>query len=253
MASASSTSIPRYRTVLSSFVWPSSSCTALQIAGLLVNLCRLRSAQRVRTICRAIEPGAVRPSMGDAGVLPRRQVRLSTQTAWEQISALASVDGGEPLADSNMGLFGDFELNRSACLLLNYRRSIANPPARANVVGLEPNEVAALQLAVNGQIEHREITFAVLQLEPHPDRSHVLRLQRALLTDQTSLVPRLAASGGIFGFPWGWSPPMPAPSTPAPLDLDRLGEAILVSAVPPIPALPVLGPERAVSTQSGPR
>ena len=100
--------------------------------------------------------------MDDAGVLPRRQVRLSPQTAWEQISPLASVDGGEPLADSNAGLFGDFELNRSACLLLDYRRSIANPPTRAHVVDLEPNEVAAPQFAVNGQIEHREITFAAL-------------------------------------------------------------------------------------------
>src|SRR6516225_5285295 len=32
-----------------------------QIASLLVNLCWLRSAQRMRAICRAIEPGAVRP------------------------------------------------------------------------------------------------------------------------------------------------------------------------------------------------
>jgi hypothetical protein len=100
--------------------------------------------------------------MDDAGVLPRRQVRLSPQTAWEQISPLARVDGGEPLAYSNAGLFGDFELNRSAGLLLDYRRSIANPPACAHILDLEPNEVAAPQLAVNGQIEHREITFAAL-------------------------------------------------------------------------------------------
>jgi hypothetical protein len=57
-----------------------------QVAGLLVNLCRLRSAQRMRAICRAIEPGAVRPSMDDAGVLPRRQVRLSPETTREQLS-----------------------------------------------------------------------------------------------------------------------------------------------------------------------
>ena len=101
-----------------------------QIAGLLVNQCRLRSAQRVRTICRAIEPRAVRPSMDDAGVLPRRQVWLSPQTAWQQIWALASVEGGEPLADSNTGLFGDFELNRSAGLfLVTVARSRTLPPA----------------------------------------------------------------------------------------------------------------------------
>jgi hypothetical protein len=38
-----------------------------QIAGLLANLYRLRSAQRVRAICRATEPGALRPSMDNAG------------------------------------------------------------------------------------------------------------------------------------------------------------------------------------------
>ena len=53
------------------------------------------------------EPGAVRPSMDDAGVLPCRQVWLSVTTAWEQISALASVEGGEPLVDSNTGLLGN--------------------------------------------------------------------------------------------------------------------------------------------------
>ena len=75
---------------------------------------------------------------------------------------IASVEGGKPLADSDTGLFGDFELNRSASLLLDYRRSIVDPPAGAHVVDFKPNEVAAPELAVNGQIEHREITFAAL-------------------------------------------------------------------------------------------
>src|SRR6516165_8011913 len=90
-----------------------------QVAGLLVNLCRLRSAQIVRPVCRAVEPGAVRPSMDDAGVLPRRQVWLSPQTAREQILPLASVEGGEPLADSSTGLLGNLELHRPTSLLLN--------------------------------------------------------------------------------------------------------------------------------------
>jgi hypothetical protein len=73
-------------------------------------------------------------------------MRLSPQTVGEQISAFASIEGGKPLADSDTGLFGDFELNRSAGLLLDYRCPIANPPARAHIVDLEPNEVAALSL-----------------------------------------------------------------------------------------------------------
>ena len=138
--------------------------------------------------------------MDDAGVLACRKVRVLPETAREQILSPYFTETGQPISDSASGLLGDFELNRSARLLLDYRRSIANLPARAHVVDLEPNEVAAPQFAVNGQIEHREIAFAVLELEPHPDRPYVLRLQRALLTDQASLVPRLAALRWDVGF-----------------------------------------------------
>jgi hypothetical protein len=72
-----------------------------------------------------------------------------------------------------------FELNRSARLLLDYRRSVADRPASAHIINFEPNEVAAPELAVNGEIEHREIAFAAFQLEPNPDRPHILRLSRA--------------------------------------------------------------------------
>ena len=52
----------------------------------------------------------------------------------------------------------NLELHWPAGLLLDYRRSIANPPACAHILDLEPNEVAAPQLAVNGQIEHRQVS-----------------------------------------------------------------------------------------------
>jgi hypothetical protein len=57
-----------------------------------------------------------------------------------------------PISDSASGLLRDFELNRSTRLLPDYRRLIANPPARAHVVDFEPNEVAAAELAIDGQI-----------------------------------------------------------------------------------------------------
>jgi hypothetical protein len=62
-------------------------------------------------------------------------------------------------------LLSDFELNRSARLLLDYRRSIADRPPRAHVINFEPNEVAARELATNGEIGHREVAFAAFQLE----------------------------------------------------------------------------------------
>jgi hypothetical protein len=127
-------------------------------------------------VCRAIDAGAVRPSIDDAGVLSCRQMWLSPETAREQISALASVEGGEPLADSSTGLIGNLELHRPASLLLNDGRAIANSPASEHVIDPQPEEIAAPELAVDGEIEHREIAFSTLRLEPHPDCPDILRL-----------------------------------------------------------------------------
>jgi hypothetical protein len=55
MLSASSTSIPRYRTVLSSF-GPEQQLDRSQIAGLLVNLRRLGAPHRMPFISRTIDP-----------------------------------------------------------------------------------------------------------------------------------------------------------------------------------------------------
>jgi hypothetical protein len=65
-------------------------------------------------------------------------MRLSPETAWEQISALASVEDDEPFADSSTGLVGNLELHRPASLLLNDGRAIANSPASKHVIDPQP-------------------------------------------------------------------------------------------------------------------
>src|SRR4051794_16955973 len=54
-SSASSTSMPRYRTVLSSFRWPSSSWTGSQVAGLLVNERHLGPPQAMGAVGDGLE------------------------------------------------------------------------------------------------------------------------------------------------------------------------------------------------------
>ena len=56
-------------------------CT--QVAGLPINLCRLRSAHGVRPVSRTVETGAVDPPMDDASILSRRKVRLPPKPTWE--------------------------------------------------------------------------------------------------------------------------------------------------------------------------
>jgi hypothetical protein len=91
--------------------------------------------------------------MDDAGVLPRRQMRLSPKTTWEQISALASVEDDEPFADGSTGLLRNLELHRAASLLLNDGRAIANSPASKHVIDPQRDEIAAPELAVDSEIE----------------------------------------------------------------------------------------------------
>jgi hypothetical protein len=134
-----------------------------QVACLLVNLSRLGAAHRMRAVRRSIKTGTLNPSVDDTRVLASREVRLLPGTARKQVLTPYATTG-QPISYSASGLLGDFELNWSARLLLDYRRSIANPSARAHVVDFEPNEVATRELAVNGQIEHCEIAPPTLYL-----------------------------------------------------------------------------------------
>jgi hypothetical protein len=117
-------------------------------------------------------------------------------TAREQISALASVEGGEPLADSSTRLLGNLELHRPASLLLNEGRAIANSPASEHIIDPESDEIAAPELAVDRQIEHRKIASTTLHLQPYSNCPDILRLERALLADQASPVPGCTLGGG---------------------------------------------------------
>jgi hypothetical protein len=59
---------------------------------------------------------------------------------------------------------------------------------------------------IDGEIEHREIAFSTLQLEPHWIVRTSFGFRGAF--DQ-SVVPCSTARGveaGILGFPWAWSP-----------------------------------------------
>jgi len=64
---------------------------------------------------------------------------------------------------------------------------------RRDIFDPEAHDVATTQLAVDSQVEHREVARPALDLELGPDRPHVLRAERRLRSDQLPLVPRYAA------------------------------------------------------------
>jgi hypothetical protein len=59
-------------------------------------------------------------------------------------------------------LFRDLELNRTARLVPDNRCSVSHVSAGGDVIDPNADEITAAQLAVDGEVEHRQIAFAVL-------------------------------------------------------------------------------------------
>ena len=53
-------------------------------------------------------------------------------------------------------------------------------PMRGNIFDLKADKVAATQLAIDGEVKHREVADAPLDLKFGPDRPNVLGSQRGL-------------------------------------------------------------------------
>src|ERR1700726_832527 len=124
-----------------------------QVASLLVDLRRLCSPHRMRTVSGAVEPRTLDPGMNDPCILSCRQVRPRVEAAREEVLSIPRLDLGKPGSDRGSGLFGDFELDRSVCLFLNDGRAVSDPAGRTDIVDLQPDEVASSKLAIDCEIE----------------------------------------------------------------------------------------------------
>ena len=136
-----------------------------QIAGLAVDLRGLGAAQRVRAVSRAVHPGAVDPAMHDARVLPGRQMWLVVDAARKDIEASICRAHVQPVLQRGSGLFRDLKLNGSAGLMLDNRRPVSHAAAGSYVIDPNADEIAAAQLAIDGEVEHRQIAFVALNLK----------------------------------------------------------------------------------------
>jgi hypothetical protein len=98
--------------------------------------------------------------------------------------------------------------------------------AQSDVIDPKSNEIATTQLAVDGEVEQRQIALAVLELQPDANGPDLLRLKRALLADETAFVPRNAQRGALrLGFGGHdltstWPPP-PSANVLRPISLSQ--------------------------------
>ena len=64
--------------------------------------------------------------------------------------------------------------------------------ARSYVIDPKADEIATAQLAVDGEVEHRQIAFAALDLKSDTNGPDLFRPNGTLLANQTAFVPRSA-------------------------------------------------------------
>jgi hypothetical protein len=115
----------------------------------------------------------------------------------------------KPSKDARAGRFKKLELNGSASLTLDDDGPGADPPATDEVADPDFDDVAATQLAVDREVEHRSVSDPSLAVEPEADGPDLLRFQRALRAELPTFVPRLSVFKAwiILGVSHSFSPP----------------------------------------------
>ena len=63
-------------------------------------------------------------------------------------------------------------------------KAFPNPAADADIIDLQPDEIAAPELAVDREIEQDEVASAALQLKPDPNSPDIFGLRGVLLANQ---------------------------------------------------------------------
>jgi hypothetical protein len=71
----------------------------------------------------------------------------------------------QPVLQRGASLLRDFELNRTAGLALDDCRPVSHVSADCDVIDPKADEIAAPKLAVDGEVEHGQIAFVVLDLK----------------------------------------------------------------------------------------
>jgi hypothetical protein len=148
-----------------------------------------RSSCRSRAICAWLEADRRDPAAQNSRVLPRGEMRAAMEPARPEELGTEHLrvcyTSFERLSDR----FGDLEPDGTPGLALRDGGALLFAPGGEDVADAQRDQVAAAKLAVYRHVEQREVACVAGHLEAYADRPDVLRLERALLADDTTLVP----------------------------------------------------------------
>jgi len=137
-----------------------------------------------------VQPDACDPVGNQSSILTGRQIRCRVPTPWEEVVPISFGGHLDPVVQRPACVLRDLKLDRPASLLLSYRRPMFDRAIGCYIFDRQSEEIAAAQLAVDCKVEHCEIARTIAELKAGTNGSDVLRLERWLLSNELTLVPR---------------------------------------------------------------
>jgi hypothetical protein len=161
-----------------------------EIASGLVNDRHLRPPQRMRAVILAPKADGCYPLVHEPGKLPSADVFRSISSARKDIIIERATSAFQPVPEAGSGSVEQFELNWPVRLLLHDRRPCPHPATTDEFANPNFRDVAAAQLAIDGEVEQSTVTQPSFPFKPEPYRPYLLRLQRVFSPHHMAGVPR---------------------------------------------------------------
>jgi hypothetical protein len=112
----------------------------------------------------------------------------------------------DPGSNSLPRRLGDLELYRTLGFLLQHDRPGSHGASVADVSDAQLDQVTRSKLAVDGEVEQRQITVTTSELQADPDRLDLFELERRFLSYELSFVPGFANGRRAVSVFHGWLP-----------------------------------------------
>ena len=87
------------------------------------------------------------------------------------------------------------ELDGLTSLLLPDGRSVSGRAIGCHIFNSQPDQVTGAQLAVDGEIEHRQLAHEAVELQVGTNGPDLFRFQGRFLSNELAFVPGLAVEG----------------------------------------------------------
>jgi len=119
-------------------------------------------------------------------------MRQRVSATWKDPILKFSLSNAEIVVECGTRMIGDLECHRPPGFLLTDRRTGERVAIGCDINHPDGDDIAATQLAIDGEVEQRKIAQLALQLELRADRPDMLGLQWRLLPNDFTFVSGMA-------------------------------------------------------------